>query len=63
MTSKAIPLPHLTGFSERNGNWFAEDIALADLAKEFGTPLYIYSKKALTEAYQAYDKALSLIHI
>ncbi len=57
MTSKAIPIPKLTGFTERNGNWYAEDIPLADLAKEFGTPLYVYSKKALTEAYQAYDKA------
>jgi diaminopimelate decarboxylase len=57
MTSKAIPLPDLAGFTERNGNWYAEEIPLADLAKEFGTPLYIYSKKALTQAYQAYDKA------
>ena len=57
MTSKAIPLPDLAGFTERNGNWYAEEIPLTDLAKEFGTPLYIYSKKALTEAYQAYDKA------
>jgi len=57
MTSKAIPLPDLTGFTERNGNWYAEEIPLADLAKEFGTPLYVYSKKALTQAYQAYDKA------
>ncbi|CAM3680794.1 diaminopimelate decarboxylase [Polynucleobacter brandtiae] len=57
MTNKTIPLPELTGFTERDGIWFAEDIPLADLAKEYGTPLYIYSKKALTEAYQAYDKA------
>jgi diaminopimelate decarboxylase len=57
MTSKAIPLPALAGFTERNGAWYAEEIPLADLAKEFGTPLYVYSKKALTEAYQAYDKA------
>ncbi len=57
MTSKAIPLPNLAGFTERNGTWYAEEIPLADLAKEFGTPLYVYSKKALTEAYQAYDKA------
>ena len=56
MTS-AIPLPHLSGFTERNGIWYAEEIPLADLAKEFGTPLYVYSKKALTEAYQAYDRA------
>ncbi|MBU3555784.1 diaminopimelate decarboxylase [Polynucleobacter sp. UB-Piko-W3] len=57
MTSKAIPLPPLSGFTEREGNWHAEEVRLADLAKEFGTPLYVYSKKALTEAYQAYDKA------
>ena len=57
MTNKPIPLPELAGFTERNGNWYAEDIPLADLAKEFGTPLYVYSKKALTQAYQAYDKA------
>ncbi|MBU3593034.1 diaminopimelate decarboxylase [Polynucleobacter sp. 71A-WALBACH] len=57
MTSKAIPLPNLAGFTERNGNWYAEEIPLSDLAKEFGTPLYVYSKKALTQAYQAYDKA------
>ncbi len=57
MTSKAIPLPDLAGFTERNGTWYAEEIPLSDLAKEFGTPLYIYSRKALTQAYQAYDKA------
>ena len=55
--TRAIPLPHLSGFTERNGVWYAEEIPLADLAKEFGTPLYVYSKKALTEAYQAYDRA------
>jgi diaminopimelate decarboxylase len=57
MTSKAIPLPKLAGFTERNGSWYAEEVPLADLANEFGTPLYIYSRKALTEAYQAYDRA------
>jgi diaminopimelate decarboxylase len=57
MTSKALPLPKLSGFTERNGNWYAEEVPLADLANEFGTPLYVYSRKALTEAYQAYDRA------
>jgi diaminopimelate decarboxylase len=57
MTNKAISIPKLSGFTERDGAWYAEEIALSDLAKEFGTPLYVYSKKALTEAYQAYDKA------
>uniref|UniRef100_UPI0040488BA6 diaminopimelate decarboxylase n=1 Tax=Polynucleobacter sp. TaxID=2029855 RepID=UPI0040488BA6 len=57
MTSHTRSLPPLTGFSEKNGTWYAEDIPLSDLAKEFGTPLYVYSKKALVEAYQAYDRA------
>ena len=57
MTRTTIPLPHLVGFTERAGTWYAEELALGDLAKEFGTPLYIYSKKALTQAYQAYDRA------
>ena len=57
MTRIAIPLPHLIGFTDRGGNWYAEEVPLAQLAKEFGTPLYVYSKKALTEAYQAYDRA------
>ena len=57
MTSKALPLPKLSGFSERNGIWYAEEIPLIDLAKEYGTPLYVYSKKALSESYEAYDKA------
>jgi diaminopimelate decarboxylase len=57
MTSTAMPLPHLLGFTERNGIWYAEGVALSDLARDFGTPLYIYSKAALTQAYQAYDLA------
>ena len=57
MTSHTPSLPPLKGFSEKNGIWYAEDIPLSDLAKEYGTPLYIYSKKALVEAYQAYDRA------
>lgn len=57
MTSAATPLPLLTGFTENAGNWYAEEVPLADLATEFGTPLYVYSKKALTEAYWAYDRA------
>jgi diaminopimelate decarboxylase len=55
--SKSTPLPNLSGFSERDGHWYAEDVSLASLAQQYGTPLYIYSKRAITEAYQAYDRA------
>ncbi|MDP3621643.1 MAG: diaminopimelate decarboxylase, partial [Polynucleobacter sp.] len=55
--TNSIPLPALSGFTLRNGAWYAEDIPLSDLAQQYGTPLYIYSRRALTEAYQAYDHA------
>lgn len=50
-------IPALIGFSEKNGQWFAEGVSLAQLAKDFGTPLYIYSKEAICSAYRAYDAA------
>jgi diaminopimelate decarboxylase len=36
---------------------FAEGVALADVAQRFGTPCYVYSRAALTDAFLAYDKA------
>ena len=50
-------LPKLIGFSEQNGQWFAENVSLASIAQQFGTPCYVYSKQALTQAFAAYDKA------
>jgi diaminopimelate decarboxylase len=50
-------LPQLNGFSLKNQSWYAEDVALSQIAKEFGTPCYVYSKKALTDAFNAYEVA------
>ncbi|SMC78589.1 diaminopimelate decarboxylase [Polynucleobacter kasalickyi] len=50
-------LPQLIGFTEQHGQWFAENVSLQAIANEFGTPCYVYSKKALTHAFSAYDKA------
>lgn len=55
--SRPMPLPNLAGFSQRGGQWYAEDVPLASLAEEYGTPLYVYSRRAITEAYHAYDRA------
>jgi diaminopimelate decarboxylase len=46
-------------FSYRNGELFAEDVALATIAERYGTPTYIYSRAALTEHFLAYQNALS----
>lgn len=45
-------------FNYQNGQLFAEDIAVTDLAAEFGTPLYVYSRATLERHYQVFDKAL-----
>ena len=51
-------LPMGAGFDYRNGELHCEDVALAELANRFGTPLYVYSRAAITAAYRAYANAL-----
>ncbi len=46
-------------FQYRDNALFAEDIPVADLARRFGTPCYIYSRSALEHNFLAYEKALS----
>ncbi len=45
-------------FEYRDGELWAEGVRVSDLAKEFGTPLYVYSTKTLRRHYNAFDKAL-----
>jgi len=44
-------------FSHRNGELHAENVALSQIAAEFGTPCYVYSRAALTDVFQRYDRA------
>ena len=45
-------------FTFQNGTLHAEDVSLAALAKEYGTPLYVYSRAALQDAWASYARAL-----
>ena len=38
---------------------YAEDVAVADIAKTYGTPVYIYSRKTLERHYQVFDQAFA----
>lgn len=38
-------------FKYKNSHLYCENIKVADLAKKFGTPLYVYSYKTLTDHY------------
>ncbi|MDD7545435.1 diaminopimelate decarboxylase [Actinobacillus porcinus] len=44
-------------FQYKNNRLYAEDLAVAQLAQEFGTPLYIYSKATLERHWHAFDNA------
>ncbi len=45
-------------FSEQNGQLCAENLPLSTLAREYGTPLYVYSKAAFSQHYLEYADAL-----
>ncbi|HMG51485.1 MAG TPA: diaminopimelate decarboxylase [Inquilinus sp.] len=49
----------MTAFAYRNGALFAEDVDLAAVAAQVGTPVYVYSSGALVANYRAYVDALA----
>lgn len=44
-------------FQHKNGVLHAENIPLSELAHQFGTPLYVYSRQALRDAWASYRDA------
>ncbi len=48
-------------FHYRGPDLFCEDVRVADIAKEIGTPLYVYSRKTLTDHYRKLDEAFASI--
>ncbi|GAB2722395.1 diaminopimelate decarboxylase [Halomonas garicola] len=45
-------------FNPRDGELFAEDVPLTQIAAEVGTPCYVYSRATLERHYRAYTEAL-----
>src|SRR5260370_26986988 len=41
------------------GKLYCEGIAIEKLARKFGTPLYIYSQKTLTDHFRKLDRAMT----
>ena len=57
MTQEHLPgAPHL---ARRGADLWLDGVRLADLAAEFGTPLYAYSRSAMRDAAAAYQRALA----
>lgn len=49
----------MTFFTRREGVLHVEDLPLPEIAARFGTPTYVYSRAALTAAFNAYRSALT----
>ncbi len=45
--------------TRRDGRLFFEDVALDEIARNHGTPAYVYSRAALDSTYRQYDQALA----
>ncbi len=45
-------------FQYRNGALCVEQVPLADIAAQYGTPCYVYSRAALTDGYRQFSNAL-----
>ncbi len=62
MTAHTSAVPALPGgshLSYRDGQLCMEGVALADLARTHGTPLFVYSQAAILEALGAYQRGLA----
>ena len=49
----------MDAFNYRDGELFAEGVALSAIAERFGTPTYVYSRAHIEAQYRAYADALS----
>ncbi len=45
-------------FNYKENNYYAEDVAIADIAKQYGTPCYVYSRATFERHWHAFDRAL-----
>lgn len=52
-------LPGHPHFAYRHGQLMAEDVPLADLARQHGTPLFVYSQSAMLAALAAYQRGFA----
>ena len=48
----------MEAFTYRQGELFAEQVSLQELAEQFGTPCYIYSRASIEHNFHAYQQAL-----
>ena len=48
-------------YQYRNGELYCEDVKIQNLARKYGTPLYVYSKNMIIDKFKATDNAFSSV--
>lgn len=48
----------MQAFTYRNDQLYAEQVSLLEIAKEFGTPTYVYSRAHIEQQFKSYQEAL-----
>jgi diaminopimelate decarboxylase len=49
----------INDFNYQNGQLFAEQLALVDIADQYGTPSYVYSRASIERQWLAFDRAFA----
>ncbi len=49
----------MSGFDRQQGELRGDGVSLAEAARELATPLFVYSRAAIEEAYRAYESAFA----
>ena len=50
---------HLPALDYRGGALYMEQVDIAEVVKHYGTPCYVYSKRAILDVYQAYTTSFA----
>ena len=59
----ADPATYTPGFSYRGSDLYCEGVSVAEVARRYGTPAYLYSRSSIEQAYRRMDSAFgSLPH-
>ena len=59
LSANAAPRPGAPFVCYQNGQLMVEGVALSELARQHGTPLFVYSKAAILAALAAYQRGLA----
>jgi diaminopimelate decarboxylase len=54
-----IEWPPVPGFELRHGTWWCDDVRVSEIAREAGTPAYVYSGGLLRQRYAQFEAALA----